>query len=227
MKKCIISFANSRGNYVKSLARLSESLRNNFDGDFLAFVGEQSIGAPLHSENPYAFKIYAWYEAIRQGYTHILWLDSSCFAIKNTKPIFDKIDQQGYIMQEAGHLAGTWTNDNALAYFGISRDQAMKMPCYGNAGFLGLKINDPWPNHFFTTWAHSMDAGMFKGAWTNEDHSQSPDERCKGHRHDMSCGSIIANDLGMKYESGQSWLQYGGVFDEVLNDSIIIKAQGL
>jgi len=227
MKKCIISFANSRGNYVKSLARLSESLRNNFDGDFLAFVGEQSIGAPLHSENPYAFKIYAWYEAIRQGYTHILWLDSSCFAIKNTKPIFDKIDQQGYIMQEAGHLAGTWTNDNALTYFGISRDQAMTMPCYGNAGFLGLKINEPWPNHFFTTWAHSMDAGMFKGNWTNEDHSQSPDERCKGHRHDMSCGSIIANDLGMKYESGQSWLQYGGVFDEVLNDSIIIKAQGL
>jgi len=227
MKKCIISFANSRGNYVKSLARLSESLRNNFDGDFLAFVGEQSIGAPLHSENPYAFKIYAWYEAIRQGYTHILWLDSSCFAIKNTKPIFDKIDQQGYIMQEAGHVAGTWTNDNALTYFGISRDQAMTMPCYGNAGFLGLKINDPWPNHFFTTWAHSMDAGMFKGNWTNEDHSQSPDERCKGHRHDMSCGSIIANDLGMKYESGQSWLQYGGVFDEVLNDSIIIKAQGL
>ena len=227
MKKCIISFANSRGNYVKSLARLSESLRNNFDGDFLAFVGEQSIGAPSHLENPYAFKIYAWYEAIRRGYTHILWLDSSCFAIKNTKPIFDKIDQQGYIMQEAGHLAGTWTNDNALTYFGISRDQAMKMPCYGNAGLLGLKINDPWPNHFFTTWAHSMDAGMFKGAWTNEDHSQSPDERCNGHRHDMSCGSIIANDLGMKYESGQSWLQYGGVFDEVLNDSIIIKAQGL
>ena len=227
MKKCIISFANSRGNYVKSLARLSESLRNNFDGDFLAFVGEQSIGAPLHSENPYAFKIYAWYEAIRRGYTHILWLDSSCFAIKNTKPIFDKIDQQGYIMQEAGHLAGTWTNDNALAYFGISRDQAMKMPCYGNAGFLGLKINSEIPNHFFTTWAHSMDAGMFKGDWTNEDHSQSSDERCKGHRHDMSCGSIIANDLGMKYESGQRWLQYGGVFDEVLNDSIIIKAQGL
>ena len=57
--RCIISFANDnrQRNYIKGLARLSESLRHNFDGTFLSWIGELSLGAPLHSENMYAFKI--------------------------------------------------------------------------------------------------------------------------------------------------------------------------
>lgn len=225
-KKCIISFANEKGRYVQNLSRLSESLRNNFDGDFLGFIGEASIGAPKHEDNPYAFKIYAFQKAIEAGYTQILWLDSSCFAIKNVQPIFDEMENNGYIMQEAGHYAGNWANDRCLKYFGVTRDMAMEMLCYGNAGFLGLNFEYPTPRIFFDRWSESMKAGIFQGAWTNEDNSESEDERCRGHRHDMACGSIIANQLGMVYKSGNEWLQYAGLYDETANETIIIKAQG-
>ena len=208
------------------MARLSESLRNNFDGDFLGFIGEASLGSPLHQDNPYAFKIYAFKHALAAGYTQILWLDSSCFAIKNVQPIFDIIESEGYIMQEAGQYVGNWANDKTLDYFKLTRDTAMEMLCYGNAGFLGLNFEDEIAETFFYQWEKAMNAGMFKGAWNNTDNSESEDERCKGHRHDLVCGSIIANQLGMRYKPGNEWLQYAGMFDETANETIVIKAQG-
>lgn len=213
-KKCIISFANERGRYKESLSRLEESLKGNYDGDFLGFIGEESVGSPKHLDNPYAFKVYCWLKAIEQGYTQILWIDSSCFAIKNLNPVFDVINKEGYIMQEAGHLVGTWTNDKTLEYFGITREQAMTMPMYGNAGFLGLNIKKQPAMDFFFRWWDSMLGGCFKGSWDD-------------HRHDMSCGSIIANQLGMKFKPGDEWLQYAGPEDKAINDKISIFAQGM
>ena len=227
MKKAVVSFANSRNQYVKGIARLDESLRANFDGDFLGFISEASVDAPLHSVNPYAFKIYCIQKAIDAGYEQILWLDSSCFAIKNIQPIFDHIEEHGYIMQDAGHFIGSWTNDATLDYFGVTRDEMMEVRCYGNAGFLGLNFETEIANNFFDFWKLSMEKGFFKGSWNNNSKTESEDERCLGHRHDLSCGSIIRYKLDMVLQSGNEWLQYAGVYDETANDKIYIKAQGL
>ena len=229
MKKCIISFANERGNYIHGISRLAESLRTNFDGDFLPFINESSLGCPLHSENPYAFKIYAFQKAIDLGYDQILWLDSSCFAVGNLQPVFDEITNDGFIFQEAGHLVGTWTSDFVLNYWSITRDAAMIMPMIGNAGFLGLRIHSTIGNEFFKRWKLSMEAGCFKGAWTNDNLTESQDPRCRGSRHDMVNSSIIANLMGIidKAKKGNEWLQYAGIYDKTLNDTILIKAQGL
>lgn len=226
-KNCIISFANKNGNYAKGLARLSDSLRNNFDGDFLAWTHENSLGAPLHIDNPYAFKIYAFEKAINAGYQNILWLDSSCFAIKNIQPIFEHIETNGYIMQDAGHYVGTWTNDKALEYFRMSRDEAMNIKCYGNAGLLGLNFNNYKAESFFDAWHSAMQCGLFKGNWYNENKTESNDQRCLGHRHDLSCGSILAYRNEMQLQPGDQWLQYAGIYDETLNNNIYFKAQGI
>lgn len=212
--KAIVSLANNKGNYIKGLARLAESLKDNFDGDFFGYTSEKQVGAPKHSENPYAFKVYAIDEVQAMGYTQILWLDSSVYAIANVQPVFDVIEKEGYIMQEAGHMVGSWCNDETLDYFDLARCDAMKMPMYGNAGMLGLNFDIPIADSFFEHWHNAMHAGMFKGDWSN-------------HRHDMTCGSIIANRLGMKYKKGDEWLQYAGIYDKVANDTIIFKAQGL
>lgn len=227
MNKAIISFANSNGNYVTGIARLSDSLRNNFDGDFGSWIGEHTLGAPLHSENPYAFKIYAFEKAREAGYTQILWLDSSVFAIQNVQPVFDHISQHGYIMQDAGHYVGNWTNDRALDYFRMNRDEAMNIKCYGNAGFLGLDFTNYKAISFFEAWKTAMLDGMFKGNWNNNEKTESQDERCLGHRHDLSCGSILAHRSGMQLQSGDQWLQYAGPYDKTGNESIIFKAQGI
>jgi hypothetical protein len=211
--KAIVSLANERGNYYKGLCRLGESLRGNFDGDFFGFMGEHSVGAPKHHANHYAFKIYAIDHVKKLGYRQILWLDSSVWAIKNVYPVFHKIQDQGYIMQEAGQFVGQWCNQRTLDYAGLTREIANTMPCYGNAGLLGLNFESAIADIFFNRWKKYMEDGQFNGSW-------------KDHRHDLTCGSIIANDLGMKYEPGNEILQYAGPNDEVLNDTIIFKAQG-
>jgi len=227
-KNAIISFANSNGYYMDRMARLSNSLRDNFDGDFIGFVGEASLGCPLHSENPYAFKIYAFEKAFNVGYEKVIWLDSSVFAIAPVNPLFYTLDEQELIFQDAGHYLGNWSNDYVLNYFNITRDDAMNMKMIGNAGFLGINIETVKGLHFFEQWQKSMENGCFKGQWHNNDNTESNDVRCLGSRHDMSCSSAIVHKMGLfdLAYGGEEVLQYAGIYDKVLNDTIILKAQG-
>src|SRR5664279_5173232 len=103
MNPVIISFANNRGNYYRALARLQQSMDRHWNGDFIGFTDELSVGAPLHLDNPYAFKIYCFREALRRGYREILYVDSSVFAVRNVSPVFEIMRKDGYIMQESGH----------------------------------------------------------------------------------------------------------------------------
>lgn len=225
---CIISFANSKNLYVQRLARLSDSLRNNFDGDFLSFIGEASCGAESHESVPYGFKIHCFKKAMDAGYQNILWLDTSVFAIAPVQPIFDRIEEKGFVFQDAGHFLGTWCNDFTLEYFGITRDSAMNMRMIGNAGFLGLNVQSHKAMEFFRAWDLSMFMGCFEGEWSNQLKTESDDERCLGHRHDMSASSAIIHKMGLfdLAYGGEEVLQYAGLYDKVLNETIILKAQG-
>ena len=208
--KCIINLATGR--YVVGQDRLRVSLGSTgFDGEFLAYTAEHQIGADLHKDNPYSFKINAFREAERQGFRFVLWLDASVWAVKNIQPIFDHIKEHGYIMQYAGFNCGDWTNQNALDYFNITREEASKMKMYGNAGFLGLDLYDLTATNFLIFWERAMLAGAFKGNWSD-------------HRHDMACGSIVANKLRMEYQHAEEWLNYG---TEPKSDKVYLLAQGL
>lgn len=212
--RAIISFANNRGNYYKALDRLEASLKGRFDGTFIGYRGEASIGAPLHTDNPYAFKVYTFRAALAAGYEKILYLDSSVYAIADVKPVFDIIEQEHYLMQEAGHYLKDWTNDDTLRFYAYKREDLGDQIMYGNAGMLGLNFNSPLASYFFQQWEAGMKAGLFKGDWAN-------------HRHDMTVGSIIANRLNMKFKKGDEILQYGAPEEPLNNDTIIFKAQGV
>lgn len=213
--RAIVSLANDRGNYHKALDRLAESIRVHGGGiPFFGFRSEAEVGAPPHLENPYAFKLYAIEKVRNMGYTQILWLDSSVYAVADIAPAFWHIDSFGYLMQDSGHVLGNWSTDELLEAGGISREYAMNIPMYGNAGMLGLDFTVRACNMFFQTWWVFMKAGLFKGSWDN-------------HRHDMSCGSLIAWMYNFKYIPGNQILQYAAPEDPLLNDSIIFKAQGL
>ena len=223
-EKCVVSFANRRGQYMKMLARLSDSLRNNYDGEFMAFVGESSLNCPLHSEVPFAFKIKALEKAVEQGYEQILWLDSSCYAIANMQPVFEEIKKDGVIFQDAGHYLRTWTNNRTLKYFDIDHDEAMEVKMIGNAGFVGFDMKNPIGKEFFERWKQSMYDGQF-----NNSDTLCKDERFIQHRWDMSCSSAVMYKMGLSHlmKSGNEWLQYAGPYDKTLNETIILKAQGL
>ena len=57
-KRAIVNLVNNDG-YLSGQTRLKENIITRFDGTFIANYGEEAVGAPLHSDNPYAFKIYA------------------------------------------------------------------------------------------------------------------------------------------------------------------------
>lgn len=192
-KRAIVNFSNNRGWYAKGRQRLMDTLpsKTPTDVELFFFDQEEKIGSPLHDDNPYAFKIYAIQNVLEKGFHTILYLDGSLFPIRRLDPIFDVIEKEGVFAQHAGHMCGTWASDACLEYFGITRDEAMEMPMYGNCGLLGLDLSVPEVLNFYVKWRDSMNAGMFKGAWTNKDNSESKDERCKGHRHDMVCGIVF------------------------------------
>jgi len=228
MDRAIVSFANGTGRYRENLARLEESLVGRFDGDFLGFIGEESIGSPLHINVPYGFKVVCIQHAIEAGYTSVLWLDSSCFAVADLSPIFESIERDGFIFQEAGHYLGTWSTDAQLNYWGISRDEAMKVGMIGNAGMLGFDFTHPAAQAFFIAWEKSMRDGMFKGSWTNTNGECSADDRCKGSRHDMSNSSALVYLMGLGHlaKRGDEWLEYAAPGSERKNETILIQAQG-
>lgn len=216
-KRAIVTFASERGNYMKGLARLSDSLRNNFDGDLIAFTNELTIGCEPHSVNPYAFKIAAIQSALDAGYEQILWLDCSVYAVGNLEPVFGMIEQNGMVFQDAGHFLGNWCNDETLEYFRLTREEAMNIRMIGNAGFLGFDINNEDAGFFFSRWSMAMEKGYFKGSWDD-------------HRHDMSCSTAVLHRLGILHYAlpSDQILHYGATeFDKPLNDSIILKANGL
>jgi len=223
--KVIVNLATGR--YVAGQTRLATSLANvGYDGQFLAFQKESSIGAPPHNQNPYAFKIHGFRRAEQLGHRFVLWLDASVWAIRDVQPVFDHIEEHGHIMQYAGHNCGRWSNDRCLEYFDITRDEAENMLMYGNAGFLGLDLWDTRATAFLHSWEKAMKAGIFKGAWHNKQQTESKDPRCAGHRHDMVVGSIIANKLNMEYQKGGDWLAYARP-EETVRDTVIFKAMGI
>lgn len=223
MKQAIVSLATPQ--YYNTQTRLVNSLKG-YGIPCFDYRSEKDIGAPLHRANPYAFKLYAIEAIHRAGFAQILWLDSSCYAVADPKPVMDIIANKGYFMEEAGHYAGKWANDRCLEYFGITRDQAMEIPMY-SAGFTGINFESKIGWSFFDEWTQAMLAGVFKGQWTNKHKTESQDARCEGHRHDMVCASIIAHKLGMSYETGGTYFQYAAPQDPVNKATVVFKLQGI
>jgi hypothetical protein len=212
MKKAIVNLSTQA--YERGRNRLLKSLEGNFDGGVHLFTHEFEVESPLHAENPYAFKIYCIERMRQMGYDLVLWLDASCYPIKNVQPIFDWIEEKGFFMEEAGHWAGRWTNDETLAYFNITREEANKIPLY-SAGFTGINFQNETGVKYFELWKKAMHDGYFKGSWEN-------------HRHDMTCGSIIAYQMGITkdFSSGGNYFAYIGEAYGTPKDSVIFYVAG-
>lgn len=199
--------------YVNGQKRLQNSIQKYSPAiPFLKWNNESELQAPPHRINPYAFKVYAFYKAIQQGYDTIFWMDASCYLIKDITPLFEMIDKEGYFMHEAGHYAGKWTNEFTRNYFQIDIDILNNLPMF-TAGCFGLSAYSQTAMTFLDDWRKAMEAGCFKGEWSN-------------HRHDMPSGSIIAKSLAMEYKNGNEYLAYASP-EQAVNDTVLIKLQGI
>lgn len=189
----IVNFAT--GHYLKGQQRLSRSLNGHKQLMLSDYV---SIGSPTHSESPYEFKIHAIEKALCFD-DIVLWVDASMWRVGDISVIEKLIIEDGYFMSESGHWTAQWTNQFTKDYFKMTEEEA-KVPGGSfmfSAGLLGLNKNSQVAMEFLRQWKESAKAGCFRGDW-------------KEHRHDMSCASIIAQRLGMKFQRGGQHMAYIG-----------------
>lgn len=203
----------STPNYARAQNRLLTSLNGHAS---LMFKTYESIDSPTHQQSPYEFKIHAIEKAFEYD-DIVLWVDSSMYLRGDLSKIEEIIKRDGFFGEEAGHWAGRWTNDHTRKYFKVT-DEEMKQEAGGilmfSAGLLGLNLKNEKAMEFFYKWKESAKAGCFSGDWSN-------------HRHDMTCASIIAQRLGMKYQRGGSHLAYIGPGYSQPEPGIVFKCQGL
>lgn len=221
IKHCIIN-CGVNGWYPKGTQRLERSLiYHGFNGDIITWR-EYPPGSPTHEEYPYAMKIYAFDEAIRRGYTHILWLDCSVWAVRDPNPIFDVINQDGYYLWNSGYPVGETCNDNCLNWYGVSRDEAMAISDISTS-MVGINITNPVGEGFYNLWKESMLAGCFRGS-RHYNPSESSDPRFRFHRQDQSGASLAAHRYQMKiHEPGI----YSCYYEPNMPESIIFTMRGM
>lgn len=185
MKRAVVSFADSgnHGVYQSKLRRLETSLKGNFDGDFLGFTDYKQIDSPTHKEIPYAFKPYAIQKAIDLGYESVLWADSPVHAIKSIQPVFEYIEEHGYLMfDNIGHPLGKWTNDKCLEYFDYTREECMDIKMI-MACCMGFDFTNEGTKYIFGLYKE-LAKDLYPGSW-------------EIHRHDQTVMSFLLEEYAM------------------------------
>lgn len=210
MKVCVVNFAEGAW-YPRGQARLAKSLIDHgYAGGLLLFKSHTELGCPPHREVPYAFKTYALDRARGAGYDVAIYLDASIYVVRPITPVIDHIARHGYYLEEAGHWAGTWCSDAAMGALKLTRDELMRIPMF-SAGCVGFDLHHPVADSFLRQWhQRALERVTFQGPWQNIAHAISHDPRVHGHRHDMTVGSVIAYQLQMSLQPGNTFMAYIG-----------------
>ena len=193
-----------------------ERLARSLYGASIFYTKYPQIGSPTHQESPYEFKLHAIEKAMQYD-DIILWCDSSLWLVGDLKKIETIILEKGYFLEEAGHYVGRWCNQHARDYFNLTQEEAKQGPggiTMFSAGLVGLNRNSEVAMEFLRQWKASALAGCFRGDWSE-------------HRHDMTCGSIIASRLNMTYQRGGKHLSYIGPGYNTPERGSVFHLQGL
>lgn len=221
-RRAVLSVATG-GWYVEGQLRLWYSLEDRGENATRLFWKDRyPPGSPSHEEAPYAFKVYAFQRARELGFDQAIWLDASCWALRDLGELWAQVDADGYYLEPDGHTTGEWISDHALGLLGLNRDEAMGIPLI-EGKCVGLDLQDETAVAFLDVWRRLADEGGFHGPWTN-DGSASADPRCRGHRHDIACASPLAWSFGLHL---QPFKRIGFPANGEPGPEIVCLAQGM
>jgi len=181
---------------------------------------------------PYCAKPFALEYARQCGADVAILLDASFFPCRPIQPLVEHIQRNGYYLCRNGFNVGEWTSDAALEFFGVSRDASFEMDEISSY-CVGVDLNHQQALDCVLHWPSSTPS--FPGPHTATGQPGrnpgfvSTDPRVKGHRHDQSALSIIANRLGMDRLSERPFLTayhlgYGGLFP---NENTVLVNHGV
>jgi len=195
-KRCIINVAINKPdcNYVQRQIQLGRSLKqHNFDGDFLTWTNFPNDN--YNTKNIYNSKAAAFEEALKLGYTELLWLDACAIVVNPIQPVFNKIRQHGYYtIKNMNYNCAQTCSDKCLEYYGVSRDQAEKMQDRAG-GVIGIDYTNPKGKALLDIFIKGCKEGAADGSRLHD--NQSTDRRFLFHRQCQSVISMSANILGL------------------------------
>ena len=191
--------------YCHGSERLKGTLiHHGFPGDVHAWIDKWPCdGFPR--DPVYCVKAAAFHEAMRQGYTTIIWGDSSIQALKNTTEFVQRVQRDGYWIGQSGYRASETATDAQLQYFGVSRDWAHQVSDCAT-GLFGVCLDHEAPRKFIETWIRAGREGAFGGSRHHA--RQSKDPRFKFGRQDQSAASLILGSMGMALKSFQEHVAF-------------------
>lgn len=195
-----VSFAT--GKYQEHVPLFKASIVNKCpEAAVFVFTDAREIGAPPHATSPYSFKPYAVDYVRKLGYRYVFWCDIVIRLMNTIDTLLPNIARAGVYLQADGWPVGKWANDRALAYFNVSRDEAMKIEAL-YACIMAFDFANPVATEFLSRWKKASDDGIFIGRWNNDLKTESQDERCSGHRHDQTCAELISYAMNIPREPG-------------------------
>lgn len=219
IKHCIINVGIGAW-YPTGSKRLERSLiYHGYTGDIL--IWNEWPNDNYDKSCPYNAKAAAFEEAIKLGYTHIGWLDCSCWAVSDPNKFLNIINNDGYFLGEnTGYNCAQVCNDKCLEYFGVSRDAAEKIPDT-LTGCFGVNMGNPVGKFFIEDWIQAAKDGIFVSSRFHNNESQDP--RFLFSRQDQMCASILAHRHGMKLGDFFEIADYGATGKE----NVIFALRGL
>lgn len=133
-------------------------------------------GAPDHDVKPYAFKLYACLEAVRQGYTTLLYSDACVICQADPVPVFERIEQDGYLLVSDGRRLREFCSDACLAWAGIADRDGLGDTSQAAGGFVGLNLLHPLGRTLWSEWWDAYARGHTAVHWREH---QKPENRLK------------------------------------------------
>jgi hypothetical protein len=220
IKHCIVNASNGVGWYPQGTKRLKNSLiHHGFNGDIITF--DNFPNKHFDTSNGYNIKPSAITEVLKLGYTHVLWLDCSVWAVNNPNPIFDLINDKGYYFWTSGYNAAQTCSDKCLEYFKINRDTAETYKDCSTSMF-GFNTTNPEGAEFISKWLEAARCGVFNGS--REHDNQSQDKRFLFHRQDQSAATCIIGEMNLDITNAGFYSEY---YSNNLNNNIIFTMRGM
>jgi hypothetical protein len=234
MSRCVVNIAiggRNQQKYITGQERLQNQLRQSGDVHWRRFyTNGYPIGCPIHQDVPYAFKAYALKEATMQGYTTLLWCDSSIvLGSRPLEELWEKIERDGYWISRNGWTNYEWTAESAyLDLFYEWRDievlrRTNRTIPHVIATAFGLSTRRENGARFLDEYFRlASKTKAFCGPITNSNFpgaqytgNMTKCAPCgpmdvRGHRHDQTAASVIAWRLGMKLSDPPEWFAYRG-----------------
>lgn len=210
-KLCVVNYITRNTWHPHGQERLRLSLeQENFQGSIVLFH-EKNLLCPSHKQTPYAFKLYALKEAQKRGHDLLLWVDASFWAIKNLESLTKIICEKKIVVQNSGYPLGQWCDDNCLNHMKLDREESFRITMF-SGGLMGFDLTDSKAKRFFDMFfSYAKDGKCFRGAWRkNRGEFVSNDVRVKGHRHDMTVGSILMYREGIPILPNNKIFNYYG-----------------